>query len=450
MHSMDIFHSNRLIFVTGSAGSGKSSNVRRFLKDQDVTFLTTSPFHAMATNSLEIKNFLGVGDCFNDKNHYCHLTLKFLGSDDAFVIEEVSRLSEKVFEIFNMILTNSFDKTKSFGGKKIVLIGDLKQNPIEDLFVLPNDFATIDFDVRCNESRSPGPGPGPSPRYISSSVIKSLPSVDFLHRSKIPKILNIFWDENTRKFSRRSGKPVYTDDWVICEKQLYAIVELNGDLVTLKGDAGASPLSASLENLIYFPLFVMINETIISPSNKKMWLVEKVEERDPMINFLCRHVSVPFCSWVGQQVISISNDTCGFGVLGIITEINDNSIDVLFDFHRPHRFERVQMQIQLTILYVHKNGRFTRDCDESESEIVGRIKLMPLISGHNLKSSLVTGLIFDGVLVNSLDDQTASTELIFDGTPVNSSDEQILSPESSFQKSRGRSSLIVSENGRLW
>jgi hypothetical protein len=107
------------------------------------------------------------------------------------------------------------------------------------------------------------------------------------------------------------------------------------------------------------------------------------------------------------------------------------------------------MQIQLTLLYVHKNGRFTRDCDESESEIVGRIKLMPLISGHNLKSSLVTGLIFDGVLVNSLEDQTASTELIFDGTPVNSSDEQILSPESSFQKSRGRSSLIVSENGRL-
>ena len=129
----------KLIFISGEGGSGKSfllNILQNFflLNFMNVTNLATTAAAAKLINGCTIHSSFHI---VNLKSNIQYQSSKWhiLDSTDIFLIDEISMLSGEILNLINEVLNVIFShKTKSmenilFGGKSIILIGDLLQLP---------------------------------------------------------------------------------------------------------------------------------------------------------------------------------------------------------------------------------------------------------------------------------------------------------------------------------
>lgn len=121
-----------LILITGKAGTGKTTLLRYFAthSSQEVVVLATTGIAAINVRGETVHSFFRIkpGNLL-DKSNLKKLPQKLVESFDTVIIDEASMLRADLLDAIDYILQISTHSTEPFGGKKIVLFGDLFQLP---------------------------------------------------------------------------------------------------------------------------------------------------------------------------------------------------------------------------------------------------------------------------------------------------------------------------------
>ena len=138
--------SSKNIFITGKAGTGKSSLIR-YLKNntkKNLVLLAPTAIAALNINAKTIHSF------FNFPFHIItktdikkHFNKRLIKKIDTILIDEASMLRPDIIDAIDLTLQVTRDNKDPFGGIQIVLVGDLYQLPP----VITNDEIDIMSDL---------------------------------------------------------------------------------------------------------------------------------------------------------------------------------------------------------------------------------------------------------------------------------------------------------------
>lgn len=123
------------IFVTGGAGVGKSTFIS-MLKSEGLRFLFLAPTGLIASNGVvkgsTLHSFFMIPFGYANTKYMKALPppkMEILKNVDAIVIDEVSMVRSDVFNYVDEMLKSAIGNSLPFGGKQIILLGDLFQLP---------------------------------------------------------------------------------------------------------------------------------------------------------------------------------------------------------------------------------------------------------------------------------------------------------------------------------
>ena len=127
----------KLLFVTGSGGVDKSyllHTIVRFLElsGEIVQVTATSGAAAKLINGCTLHSFLSLDCDLNVSINYQDQMWRTIASIDTLICDEVSMMSAELLEKINEIFSacaHQENQNKPFGGKNILLFGDLYQLP---------------------------------------------------------------------------------------------------------------------------------------------------------------------------------------------------------------------------------------------------------------------------------------------------------------------------------
>lgn len=128
-----LFETDKTAFLTGKAGSGKTTLVKRITEVVPNT-IVVAPTGIAASNaggSTIHKTFgLPIGILEPQKEYrISDAKISVLAKADLFVMDEVSMLRADVLLAIDTCLRNNLYSDKPFGGKRVLLVGDLFQLP---------------------------------------------------------------------------------------------------------------------------------------------------------------------------------------------------------------------------------------------------------------------------------------------------------------------------------
>jgi ATP-dependent DNA helicase PIF1 len=166
--ALDKFNSGKNVFLTGQGGTGKSFLIKHFLKSSSknikVTALTGIAATLLNCKASTIHSWSGIrlakGPSFNiiEKALRNSRTKKNWRETDVLIIDEVSMMSQKVFEILEKLGKLMRNKKLPFGGLQVVFCGDFFQlppisdneDPLSGNYCFESPLWTSVFDKTCH------------------------------------------------------------------------------------------------------------------------------------------------------------------------------------------------------------------------------------------------------------------------------------------------------------
>jgi hypothetical protein len=149
---------NTVVFLTGKAGTGKTTFLQRIRAESKKKLAVVAPTGVAAINAggMTIHSFFQIpfGPLIPAGNskpelHYSPEKKELLGSLELLIIDEISMVRPDVLDQVDLILRNIKDNSHPFGGVQLLLIGDLSQlSPIirdEEWAMLSRYYATPYF-----------------------------------------------------------------------------------------------------------------------------------------------------------------------------------------------------------------------------------------------------------------------------------------------------------------
>ena len=138
--ALQILKSGRNVFLTGSAGAGKTyvlNSYIRFLKSKSISVAVTASTGIAATHmngmtihswsGMGVKDSIGIVDLNRmSERRYMKTRMKKV---QVLIIDEISMLHKKQLEVVDFILQFFKGNNKAFGGIQVVLSGDFFQLP---------------------------------------------------------------------------------------------------------------------------------------------------------------------------------------------------------------------------------------------------------------------------------------------------------------------------------
>ncbi|MCH5716836.1 AAA family ATPase [Niabella hibiscisoli] len=143
-------HTNRSVFLTGRAGTGKTTFLQNFVQKTDKKFAIVAPtgiaainaggttIHSMfglpLTTFVPTVEFVDRNEAINIPNLLPHFKyrrdkLKLLRTLEILIIDEVSMLRCDVLDMMDLALRTARKSPLRFGGLQVLFIGDLYQLP---------------------------------------------------------------------------------------------------------------------------------------------------------------------------------------------------------------------------------------------------------------------------------------------------------------------------------
>jgi ATP-dependent DNA helicase PIF1 len=137
-------NSSQNYFVTGAAGTGKSTLLRHLQHILKTPVTASTGIAAVNINGVTLHSYLGVGLCQGEitqivsrisrqrREHYKVANL---------IIDEISMLSAESLDKFSEIAKHVTGKNQEFGGIRIIMFGDFMQlPPVQGNFAFTSDF----------------------------------------------------------------------------------------------------------------------------------------------------------------------------------------------------------------------------------------------------------------------------------------------------------------------
>jgi len=127
---------NGIIFITGKAGTGKSFLLEYFVActNKQVAVVAPTGVAALNINGQTIHSFFGIDFNVQKPNDAEQMRMSnkrraILSAIDVLVIDEVSMVRVDIIEAINKKMQIANNNSEPFGGKQVVLFGDLYQLP---------------------------------------------------------------------------------------------------------------------------------------------------------------------------------------------------------------------------------------------------------------------------------------------------------------------------------
>lgn len=138
--ALDILKTGRNVFLTGSAGAGKTYTINqylRYLRARDVAVAVTASTGIAAThmNGMTIHSWAGIGiaDELTSKDiariKKRQIVTERIERTQVLIIDEISMLHRKQFDMINQIMQAVKDNELPFGGVQLLVAGDFFQLP---------------------------------------------------------------------------------------------------------------------------------------------------------------------------------------------------------------------------------------------------------------------------------------------------------------------------------
>lgn len=128
-------HTNNSLFLTGKAGTGKSTLLRHIISSLKKKYIILAPTGVAALNvgGLTIHSFFGLGlnpYLPNDRDLPNLIDkLDLLKKLEIIIIDEISMVRVDIMNVIDLTLRKNLNSELPFGGKQLLLIGDLLQLP---------------------------------------------------------------------------------------------------------------------------------------------------------------------------------------------------------------------------------------------------------------------------------------------------------------------------------
>ncbi len=132
-----IKYTNQSVFLCGKAGTGKSTLLKLIIEETDKKYALLAPTGMAAKNigGQTIHSFLSISGkelfpTINDiTSSYKESKKKYIRELDLIVIDEISMVQSYLFDILDRALKNIMGNLKPFGGKQLLVVGDVYQLP---------------------------------------------------------------------------------------------------------------------------------------------------------------------------------------------------------------------------------------------------------------------------------------------------------------------------------
>ena len=129
-------HTGRSIFLTGRAGTGKTTFLKTVVERSSKRCIVVAPTGVAAINAggMTIHSFFQLpfspfvpGAKFESKFDFGKEKRKIISSLDLLIIDEVSMVRSDLLDAVDSVLRRYRDRYKPFGGVQLLMIGDLQQ-----------------------------------------------------------------------------------------------------------------------------------------------------------------------------------------------------------------------------------------------------------------------------------------------------------------------------------
>lgn len=186
-------HTSRHVFITGKAGTGKSTLLQYFKLNtkKKIAVLAPTGVAAIKVHGQTIHSFFNLPPRFIQKSHIKRLREEELIKNlDAIVIDEASMLRTDLLDGIDYALRVNRDKLKvPFGGVQVIIFGDLFQLP-----------PVVDKSIRSVMEKT-----YESPFFFDAKVIKEIVlekfSLNKIYRQKDQKFIEVLNKIREKKFS---------------------------------------------------------------------------------------------------------------------------------------------------------------------------------------------------------------------------------------------------------
>ena len=141
-----INNTNENFFITGKAGTGKSTLLKYFYSQTDKSCVLLAPTGRAAINigGQTLHSFFDLGWGVLNPYNYLDKICKASKKVDLIIIDEISMVRADILDCIDNILKSTMSNSKPFGGKQIVLFGDPYQLPP----IVGNDKNIIEYFVQ--------------------------------------------------------------------------------------------------------------------------------------------------------------------------------------------------------------------------------------------------------------------------------------------------------------
>lgn len=367
-HALDLIErSSCSIFLTGRAGTGKTTFLKLVQEVVKKNFLVLAPTGVAAINAggQTIHSFFGFDTSVQAPGDYGHLNqdkTDLVRAIDTIIIDEVSMVRCDIVDAMDRTLRLYRENSAPFGGIQMIFVGDMFQlEPIvteDDKQVLMDLYETSSFS------------------FYKAGVIKlmDLRKIEFVkvYRQSDPLFLGIL-------DRMRIGKTTPADIRLLNSRSFSpGLVSDNLRIVLTSTKRDAQAINAS--RLLQLPG----EEKTFFAAYQGNYKPGAADVADPELTLK-----------VGAQVMFIKNDSCRRwvnGTLGIVMQLGDDVIEVQTKDGETYAVSRAQWD-KIEYAYDRKTKHFQKN-------VVGMVSQFPLKLAWAITIHKSQSLTFDNVAVD--------------------------------------------------